>query len=381
MKAGLYSVELATVQRSSRALPAQWVPILGVWVASRGFIFLVVVLVVISSGATQGGFLDSFEARWNYFETLWYASIAEQRYAPEGEYRYNTAYFPATAAFMKAGLAVGISPVWTGLLISFIAGGVAAMALGSLTQWAGGKPIWGVVAWVLAPMGIFLAAPWSEALFAAFAFPAWVFAREGKWIPAGILAAAAMTVRVNALFLVIALVVMFLLSGRRPWTQVWPLALPFLVLGAHAVFLAGRTGRWSEWLDAHGDGWDRQFTDPATSLMNTLQLTWNFNGDGSINSRFPMEILTVVLLVVFIVVLASKRWWPELTYVALTTAALTTSTFYYSIPRNVVLLFPIWMLWGVWLSRSHLVRTVYIAVGVPILASMTLLFAQGQWLS
>lgn len=374
-------MEQSTVERRARALPAQWAPILGVWVASRGFIFLIAAVVVVSAGATQGGFLDSFEARWNYFETLWYASIAQQGYGPDGEYRYNTAYFPTTAAFMKAGLAVGISPVWTGLLVSFIAGGVAAMALGSLTEWAGGKPIWGVVAWVLAPMGIFLAAPWSEALFAAFAFPAWVFAREGKWIPAGILAAAAMTVRVNALFLVVGLVVMFLQSRRRPWTQAWPLVLPFLVLSAHAAFLARRTGRWSEWLSAQSDGWDRQFTDPATSLVNTIRLTWAFNGDGSINSRFPMEILTALLLVIFIAILVAKRWWPELTYVALTTAALTTSTFYYSIPRNVILLFPIWMLWGVWLSRSRVVRVVYVAVAVPVLAVMTVLFANGQWLS
>lgn len=378
---GLYPVDHATVEGTSRRLPAQWAPILGVWVASRGFIFLVVALVALSTGAAQGGFLDAFESRWNYFETLWYVSIVEQGYAPTGEYRYNTAYLPATAGFMKAGLAFGISPVWTGLVVSFGAGGVAAMALGSLTQWAGGKPAWGVVAWVLAPMGVFLAAPWSEALFAAFAFPAWVFAREGKWLPAGVLAAGAMTVRVNALFLIIALLVMFLLSRERPWSNAWPLVLPFLVLGAHAVYLGWHTGRWSEWLSAQSDGWDRQFTDPVTSLMHTVRLTWEFNGDGTINSRFPMEILTVLLLLFFIAVLAIKRWWPELTYVALTTAALTTSTFYYSIPRNVVLLFPIWMLWGVWLTRSRLLRVIYVAVAVPVLAIIAVLFAEGQWLS
>lgn len=380
-KVGLYSVDEATVAGTRSRLPGQWAPILGIWVASRGFIFLVVALVVLTAGTAQVGFLESFESRWNYFETIWYASIAEQGYAPDGEFRYNTAYFPATAGFMKAGLAIGISPVWTGLLVSFIAGGVAATALGSLTQWAGGKPIWGVVAWVLAPMGIFLAAPWSEALFAAFAFPAWVLAREGKWIPAGILAAAATTVRINGLFLAIALVVMFVLGRERPWRKAWPLLLPAIVLLMHALFLGMQTGRWSEWLSAHGDGWGREFTDPVTSLINTVRLTWEFNGDGTVNSRFPMEILTVVLLIFFMLVLGYKKWWPELTFVALTVAALTTSTFYYSIPRNVIVLFPIWMLWGVWLSRSRPLRVIYIAVAVPALGLMAVLFAEGQWLS
>ena len=360
---------------------SQWASILGVWVASRGFIFLVVALVVISAGATQAGFLESFASRWNYFETLWYTSIAEQGYAPDGDYRFNTAYFPATAGFMKAGLAIGISPVWIGLAVSLIAGGVAALALGKLTGWAGGAPLWGVIAWVLAPMGIFLAAPWSEALFAAFAFSAWVYAREGRWLPAGVLAAGAMTVRVNALFLTIALVVLFLVARQRPWSKAWPLVLPLVVLVAQAAFLGWRTGRPTEWLAAQGDGWDRQFTNPVASLVNTARLTWEFNGDGSINSRFPMEILTASVLVVFMVIIARKRWWPELTYVALTFVALTTSTFYYSIPRNVTLLFPIWMIWGVWLTRSRTLRWIYVLAGLPILAVMAVLFAEGQWLS
>ena len=359
----------------------QWAPILGVWVASRIYIFLIIAAVVVAAGVAQGSFLEAFESRWNYFETLWYTSIVEQGYAPEGEYRFNTAYFPATAGFMKAGLLLGISPVWTGLIVSFVAGGVAALALGRLTQWAGGMPIWGVIAWVLAPMGIFLAAPWSEALFCAFAFPAWVYARESRWLAAGVLAAAATTVRINGLFLAIALGVMFLLAKERPWTKAWPLFLPFGVLAIHATYLGVRTGRWSEWLSAQGDGWDRQFTDPVTSLTNTVRLTWEFNGDGTINSRFPMEILTTLLLIVFIVILARKRWWPEFVFVALTVAALTTSSFYYSIPRNVVMLFPIWMLLGLWLTQYRALRWVYLAAGIPILGLMAVLFAEGQWLS
>lgn len=360
---------------------SHWRAIVAVWLGSRGFIFIVVAAVVVTAGGSQAPFLDAFESRWNYFETLWYASIAEQGYAPAGEYRFNTAYFPATAGFMKAGLLIGISPVWTGLIVSFIAGGVAALALGRLTQLAGGMPIWGVIAWVLAPMGIFLAAPWSEALFCAFAFPAWVYARESRWVVAGLLAAAATTVRINGLFLAIALGVMFVLAKERPWRRAWPLLLPFLVLVAHAAYLGIRTGRWSEWLSAQGDGWGRQFTDPATSLANTVRLTWEFNGDGTVNSRFPMEVLTALLLIAFLVILARKRWWPEFTFVALTVAALTTSSFYYSIPRNVSVLFPIWMLWGVWLSRYRTLRWSYVIVGVPTLGLMAVLFARGQWLS
>jgi hypothetical protein len=87
------------------------------------------------------------------------------------------------------------------------------------------------------------------------------------------------------------------------------------------------------------------------------------------------------LLIVFLVILAYKRWWPEFVFVGLTVAALTTSSFYYSIPRNVSVLFPIWMLWGLWLTRYRALRWVYLAAGIPILGLMAVLFAEGQWLS
>ncbi len=72
-------------------------------------------------------------------------------------------------------------------------------------------------------MAVFLAAPYAEALFAALAFWAWLLARRGAWVWAGLLAAGATLVRVNGLFLAIGLVVLFLTSRPRPWaTRIGP---------------------------------------------------------------------------------------------------------------------------------------------------------------
>ena len=56
----------------------------------------------------------------------------------------------------------------------------------------------------------YLAAGYSECLFAAFAFSAWLAARRDRWVLAVVLAAGASAVRVNGLFLAAAIALEFL---------------------------------------------------------------------------------------------------------------------------------------------------------------------------
>ena len=65
----------------------------------------------------------------------------------------------------------------------------------------------------------------------------------------------------------------------------------------------------------------------------------------------------------------------------MTAAALGTSTMYHSVPRSIVILFPIWMLLGLWLSRYRWLRWVYVIACVPMLVLVTIRFTQSQWIS
>lgn len=348
-----------------------------VWVLTR--LFVVAAAIAAQWAVIRAEPVTGFLGSWNYFETLWYADIARNGYVGEGEFAYNSAYFPGTALVMRAGLGIGLDPVATGLIASFIAGFIAMIALGRLARGSGMGAAWPVVAICLSPMAVFLAAPWSEALFAAFAFSAWVAARGERWWLAGSLAGAAAIIRVNGLFLALALLVAWWMSSHRRVRDLLPLGIPFAVLGAHVAYLASVTGSWTAWLDAHRH-WDRQFTDPVTSLRNTIDLIWTFT-PGVVSTRFIAEILAVAVLVGFTAVLLLRRWWAEAVYVGLTVLSLATSTFYYSVPRTAVVLFPIWIVAGSWLQRWRGLRWAYVILATPAMLLIVALFAQGQWIS
>lgn len=354
-------------------------PILALWVASR------LLIVAVAVGAHLWWFSrdltpDSLFRMWDLFESPWYADIARNGYVGNGDFRYNTAYFPGTALVMRVGLPLDLDPALTGMIAAFIAGGFAAVALGRLIVLVGGAPLWGVTAWLMAPTVVFVTAPWSEALFAATAFWAWYLAKRNHWWWAGALAGLAALTRVNGIFLGVGLIVMwFATRPRRPGNLV-PLAIPFVVTFGFFAYLWSITGRWNEWRAVQSEFWGREFVDPLTSLLNTWDLITTFV-PGMLSTRFIAELLGAAIICVVLVLIIAKRWWPEATYVALTLASLTTSTFYYSIPRALTILFPVWMMLAVVFASRPWTRWAYVACALPLTFLVIVRFTDGQWIS
>jgi len=370
----------ATSQRSV----ATWVRILLVWVVAE---------IVVLSAAAVGNWstvkrdgLDGYISLWRQWDTYWFESIAVYGYVGpyvDGfhDYHYNVAFFPGLPLLMKLGMSVGFTPIATGLAVSFVAGFIGALALARLMTQVGGSPTWGVIGWVAAPTALFITAAYTEALFCAFAFWAWALARERNWLAAGVLAAGAALVRPNGLFVGAGLIVMFLLVRPIAWRKAWPLALPFLATLGYVVYLHAITGSWNAWLEAERIFWERHLVDPITSLVNTYNLIFTFSPTGEPSSRMVTEIIAMAVIVVFVIILAARRWWAEAAYVAITAVSLGTSTMYHSVPRTLVVLFPIWMVIGLWLTRYRWLRWAYLIVGVPFLVLVTIKFTQSQWIS
>ena len=363
-----------------------------VWLATR-----VLVLGAAAAGSwaalTAGDAGNAYLALWRQWDTNWFESIAVYGYVGPyvnafQDFHYNVAFFPGYPMFMEVGSWAGIAPVATGLAVSFVASLVAALAVARLTAGVGGRGIWGATAFLVAPTALFLSAAYTEALFCAFAFWAWVLARRGSWVWAGMLAGGAALVRSNGLFLMVGLIVMFLLtrpwrsdSPAREWLRGSALLLPGLATLAYFAYLRAITGSWTAWSDAQRAFWERYLVDPWTSLRNTYELIWTFSPTGEPSSRMVTEILAMAIILAFTAILAAKRWWPEAAYLAVTAAALGTSTMYHSVPRTIVVLFPVWMLLGLWLTQRRWLRIAYLVVCLPMLVLVTVRFTQGQWIS
>jgi hypothetical protein len=366
--------------------------------------------------------------RWNRWDAGIFIGIARDGYFGGGTDPTHVAFFPGFPMVLGAVHAVLRDWPAAGLLVSLAAGTVAVLALGRLAglerlgrgpaavefdpsdetsgsryreadsagppskngaaaSSADAEPQASAAAanaalfFALAPAAVFLAAGYSESLFAALAFPAWYAARRDRWLVAVVLAAGASCVRVNGLFLAAALVLEFLLAGRarRSWRQLPLLAVPALPVFGYVLYLHRRTGDWLAWQHAQAAGWFRTFSDPRTAWNATWGAAFGGTQDGHTALVFQLELVAVVVGVALTLWLLARRRWPEALYVGLSLLALSTTTWFMSVPRAMLLWWPLWTALAAWAVRRPVVRTVYVCCVGPVMVGVAVLFLSGQW--
>jgi hypothetical protein len=345
---------------------------LGAWLGTRLGVLLV--SVGIAAYWTYGDLKDSFLNRWTQWDVDLFIEIAKYGYRGNPAQPQDAglpAFFPGMPILIR--IVHYAVPSWdlSALLISLVAGAVAMVALARL----GGPGIGprAVFALLLSPYAVFLFAGYSEALFLAFALPAWLLARQRRWPPAALCAMGAACVRVTGIFLAVALIVEFLIADRRWRLMPW-LALPFASVAVYTVYQWRRTGDWLAWQHAQQEGWGRSLAWPWTAFHTTWDAA--FGGSGEFTGAFRVELVAAVIGVVLTAWLLARRRWPEAVYVGLPLASLLTSAFYLSIGRATL----VW--WPLWLAIGAVRRPVYVVlllVSVPLLVEEIALFTSGSW--
>lgn len=367
---------------------------LGIWLLSR----LALVVLVAGTGWFAGVFAQGgrpasrFLERWTQWDVALLIEIARYGYGGDPTEAPDPglpAFFPGMPLALRAVHLV--VPDWrvAALLTSFLAGAVAVVALARLAERDGppGAGPYAVAALVLSPWAVFLFAGYTEALFLAFALPAWLLARDDRWAGAALLAAGAATVRITGVFLAVALAVQFLVSmhrrrgeeGAPGWARAPWLVVPFVPPVLYSAYLYTRNGDVLGWLSAQEAGWGRRLVPPWESLRTT----WNaaFGISNQFTWPFRTELLAAAVGVALVVWLLVARRWGELAYTGLQVAALMSSTFYLSVPRATLLWWPLWLLVAGVAVRHRWAGAAYVAVCVPLMVTMTIAFTRGAWVA
>ncbi|NED98675.1 mannosyltransferase family protein [Phytoactinopolyspora halotolerans] len=360
---------------------------IGVWLLSRVSMWILAV----AAGwlfVTDGNDVIPWLERWQRWDFVHFSGIATHGYGGEPTGVPNVAFFPGLPALLWLGSQLGLAHVTTGLLVSLAAGAVAAVALGRLGALEGGAAAGRltVVAWVCSPAAVFLAAPYTEALFLACAFPAWLAARRGNWLAAGALTALACTVRVSGIFLAAALCVQWLVtrfetSDRRRWS--WSgfgwLFLPALPLAGWMLYLRNLTGDWLAWLRAQEQEWNREFTWPWDAWSNTWQAAFGGTQSPGFAWMFGAELVALVVGLALTAALLWWRRWGEATWVGLQVTAFATSYWFFSVPRATLLWWPLWVGIGVLAARRRWVLWTYVLISAPLMGVWAVTYLTGRW--
>jgi hypothetical protein len=350
---------------------------LGAWLSTR---VAVAVTAAVATGSLAGAWLRG----WYHWDVALYIKVAQYGYGGYPRHYSDTgiaAFFPGLPLVLRAVHVMVPSWVAAGLLVSFVAGAVAVVALARLGSVFGGQRVgtYAVVALVLSPYAVFLAAGYSEALFLAFALPAWLAARRRQWLYAGLLAAGASTVRVTGLFLAVALVVEYAVVERRPRVDAFALLLPAVPPVLFVVHLHHVLGDWAAWPHAESRVWGRHFTAPWTALHNTWQYATHVRGHHDFQAQYLADIAAVVIGVALTLYLLWRRSYGEMSYVGLQVAALATSSYYLSIGRATLLWWPLWLLLGRTFVRYRSAVWLYAGVSTPVMVLIAYGFTSGKW--
>lgn len=344
------------------------------WVATR----VAVVVLVLAGGQQLLGGAQGFLDRWDSWDATAFLDLAEHGY-PEGRDDHNlAAYFPGFPFAVR--VAHLLVPDWraAGLVVSLLAGAVAVTYLARLAELDGADGSRAVLYLLVSPYAVFLAAGYSEALFLAFALPAWFAARRGGWALASVLVAGACTVRVSGAFLAVALVVEWATTSRDWRVAPW-LATPFLALAGYVLYLWHLSGDWLRWQHAQANGWGRHLSSPLEALRTTWDAGRNTTLGPEYQWSFRAEVVAVAVGVVVTVVLLSRREWGQATYVGLSVGTLATSAYYLSVARATLLWFPLWILLAQLAGRRPSLHPAYLATATPLMAVGVLTFTSGHW--
>jgi Gpi18-like mannosyltransferase len=191
---------------------------------------------------------DGFFGVLHHWDSGYFQGIAADGYFPAGADSSVQSFFPGYPAAAR-GVAEIITfgaPTDAALtvamwLVSAVASVAAAVLLWRLVEqeYLPGVARWATVLLVTGPYSMFLFADYSESAFLAFAVAAWYCAVKHRWALVGVFAAAATFTRINGVFLVAAMLVLYVQQRRRTGAPVIAAALwrlPVACTGIAAYF-------------------------------------------------------------------------------------------------------------------------------------------------
>jgi hypothetical protein len=375
-------------RRRLNAVTAMW-QALPIWLASRVAVGLLGFAGAWVLSGRDGKDVPSWLEVWQNWDADLFVKVARFGYPPTTAYPDRTEVdFPAMPLLLR--LAHVFTQNWTaaGLLVSLVAGGVAACALYHLAAGENGHEAGrrAVLYLVCFPYAVFLFAGYSEALFLAFATTTWVFARQRKWWAASLCCAGASATRLMGLCLALGLGVEYLVvSGKAGGLReifrariLW-LATPLLPVLGFVYYLHERTGHWDAYQRAQKEWWNRE----SASVVEGFRTVWNAAANGDQSGQYVWswraEMLAVLGgFVLFVVLLVLKRWG-EAAFVGSNAYLLAAQNYYASSVRAALVWFPLYLLLAKVTVRRDWLHTSVIVLTAPLMAVFVLVFNETGW--
>jgi mannosyltransferase PIG-V len=356
-------------------------------------------------------------ARW---DAAWYLTIAKSGYQPDlGTHTISrAAFFPAYPLAVRAVGFLQVPLILAGVLVSLCAFGAALYGIHRLTSLEfahtarAGRPAeiarLSVFVMAFAPMAVFFSAVYTESFFLAFSVALFWSARQGRWMWVGVAGAIAVATRSNGLVLALPAAVIYLYGPREDRTPdrapaytpavgaerargyahralalltpryrvrrdaLWLGLLPAsIVVFAGSLALAG--GDALAPFKSEHEVWKRQFVGPLVGLWDAV--------------HHPHVTSFLFLLAAIPAIVGALRRLP-LAYGLYALAAVAVDISYpadadplTSLPRYLLVLFPLGMWFAAWLSERRRLQVPLLALSALAMMVFVARFSTWHWAS
>lgn len=320
---------------------------------------------------------------WSNFDGEHYISIAQYGYKD-----LQHSFFPLYPLLINI-----LSPeknmesyVLTGLLLSNVSFLASLIVFRKLVKNEYGDKVarMAIISLLIFPTSFFFGAVYTESLFLLTILLSFYFVIRQKWLLSGIFGMLASVTRIQGVFL---LPSFFLghLKHKGRGLRVISIALIPIGIFVYLYFLYQTTGNaLAFYTDLKSFGQQREvgkFVLLPQVLWRYIKMLTSLKINSPIYLTISMEFLTAILGLILIVWGFLKRLKPAYLVFALLSYILPTlSGSFSSLPRYILILFPLFIIMGIFLSKQRIfVRTAVLSLLTVLLIIETMLFVRGYW--
>ncbi|HYA78163.1 MAG TPA: glycosyltransferase family 39 protein, partial [Verrucomicrobiae bacterium] len=312
-----------------------------------------------------------------------YVSIAENGYVNTGDAANLIVFFPLYPILIRL-FTVDFNYInLSALIVSNACSLIAFLYLYKLAklEFNDSVAVKAVLFLSVFPTAYFLSAPYTEGLFFALVIASIYYARLGKWQFAGLISLLAALTRVGGVLLLpVLLVEFFHQKGWKPEKTDLRVLWPFLALAGFIIYLGINyqvTGNPLTFMTIEATHWFNRI-DPRAGLEAAY--SW------ARNAAYPDDItigLAPLVFAIFGLVMVGVSIWRRLrpvylVYMFLTWALAVSTSWWISVPRYVMSMFPIFMVLGLVTNRKAFSIAIVVISGA-LLCYFTVFFVLGLW--
>lgn len=356
-----------------------WQVVLPAFAAAK----VVTLVAVVVSVAHHAGTVTwaSLSAAFSHWDAISYLDIAGHGYP--GQLDYHDAFLPGYPLLVRAMSVVTRDLVLAAILVSALAGVAALLFIHELVRRERNARVAGFAVWAVAfaPLGLFLTGVYTESCFIAGAALALLLMRSGHMRTAALAGAFAVSMRLTGMVLLPVMAYELVRQGRVRSDGAWLvlIPLPLLLFGAYMQLHAGDSLAF-----LHAEALP-SFGEAAAWPWDGLRHTWATaatSSDPANRAIFVREIIAGV--VGFVAVMASwidRRFARSLAlYATLVWLTAVSITFWRSVPRYDLALFPVVIVVADFTVRTPAVRPLLVAASAALLTWGAFVFAEGGWI-